>query len=580
MNMYAAALSALETAVSLAVNQDQSTTETLTRLRQSILRDRSRTNRRRLARETDEHRRQTLIETARRQALKAKSNYIHLLPRDVLMCIADQGVAVRMGMVCKDWRESVCSQPGLWSCLTFGMGRSVMKARMWMERSQGWIRELTFTADFDVSKTEELVGVLKGCLGGVEILTITGSESTGTGTVVNALRGRFSHLRKLVVRNRPNGKKGQIFSSLYLDLLVNGAKGLRHIEIGDVRLDMSNPGNRSDSNLHSTPVTETPPDTLDQLDTIRLNNCSIVSSRESLVDVLRRCPAIRDVSLTNSYWVGPYHPGSSQEVMLSLELPNLEKYAGPRHLEVVSFERIRAPRLMSLDLAGYHNVLNEIRAPGLLLARPNLTSLDIGASSVDQEHLLDVLADLPKLRFLNVSYCGLDNGFIEALARTDNPLLPQLTALSIAGNETIRPATVRDLVNSRLPPSLQFRHPQSAKTIKRVSSFLPSQPNQLPTATPILNPVISQSNSQANLRNLTWLNLDHCQQIDDTVARLLRKRVRFVTAASTFVATVDNRIRGKGDWAWDADWTERCGNGEDNVCNLMRVPGTCRRYLR
>ena len=149
MSLYAKALESLDIAVSLATSQPALVQRTLTNLRQSILRDRAEANRRRLDRETDESRRQALLETARLQAKKAKINFIQHLPRDVLVCIAEQGLAVKMAMVCREWRDVVCSQPSLWKSLTVGRGRSIAKAKLWMERSKGRILELRIEQGFD-----------------------------------------------------------------------------------------------------------------------------------------------------------------------------------------------------------------------------------------------------------------------------------------------------------------------------------------------------------------------------------------------------------------------------------------------
>ncbi len=149
MGMYTQALESLDHAVSLSTTQPGSVQTTLSNLRTSILHDRSEANRRRLDRETDEGRRQALLEAARKQAKKAKINYVQHLPPDVLVCIAEQGLAVKMGMVCRHWREVVCSSSGLWGSLTVGKGRPVAKARLWVERSGGRIRELRVEEGFD-----------------------------------------------------------------------------------------------------------------------------------------------------------------------------------------------------------------------------------------------------------------------------------------------------------------------------------------------------------------------------------------------------------------------------------------------
>ena len=61
-----------------------------------------------------------------------------------------------MAMVCRDWREVLCSQPSLWKSLSVGKGRSIEKAKCWMERSKGRIMNLRIEEGFDALAKSEV----------------------------------------------------------------------------------------------------------------------------------------------------------------------------------------------------------------------------------------------------------------------------------------------------------------------------------------------------------------------------------------------------------------------------------------
>lgn len=569
MKSYAAALEALDKAVSLAPPQPPSVRQTLTKLYALILDDRSDTNRRRLARETDDARRQALLDAARSQAKKAKSNYIHLLPRDVLVSIAEQGVAVKMGMVCKKWREVVCSQPGLWNTLSIGKGRAVAKAKIWMERSQGRIKQLKIEEGFDAScRTQLLVEVLGECLRQVKSLILILKEPKG---VLEELQGRFGQLRQLVLKLDKNGGQAHRNRPALPDLRLSPpfAHSLRHVELEDfcVNLPLRYPTHQPGARW-----------ILASAEILRMSGCTIEGDRGEPIDVMQLSPAALEIEFSHTHWRNPTQASQPVQEEKMLEHKSLTSYKETGEITTIRFKHLKTPNLTSLDFGSSNfpsnvGVLNQILAPGLALALPNLSSLDIGRCALEQVRLLAVLACLPRLKFLNVSFCCLDNAFLAALERKDGQedLLPHLTALSIAGNNTITAGAVKDLVDSRLPPALR-RIPQIRAPPKRTSSFLPSAPSQSQpvTSTPSESDP-SPSSTQSPLPSITWLNLDSCERIDHAAARFLLKRVRFVS--NVFGAIAYDRVRGKGAWAWDGDWTEKCGNGEENVCQLRKVPG-------
>ena len=572
MGLYARALESLDAAVSLAV-RDPSSQSVLTQLRTSILRDRSKANLRRLEGETDESRRQEILKAARLKAKKATINYIHRLPRDVLICIAEKGgLALKMGMVCREWREVVGSQPGLWSCLTLGKGKSVAKAKLWKERSNGRILELRIEQGFDVAgKGEELVSTLGCCLESVETLAIHHEE---TETMLDDLRGTFVNLKRLIVRQIPIyarcGTKQSYYRSLDLGIILQDSGPLRHIDIDDLWLDVS----LSSALTHQaiSGPNDQPENRFSAIDTLRLTGGDIKPWIKP-VSLLKLFPSMRDFSLTDKYC----NQESQEPTAFTHEV--LRSYAGDDCIKYISFEHLNAPSLTSLSLSASgasFDPIRQILAPGLSVARPQLTFLDISRSAVDNRLLL-ALADLSSLRFLNVSFCTFDDDILIALQRKKGKedLLPRLTALSMAGNFNITSGAVRDLVNSRLPAVLRLSGTKPVGLKKKTSSFQPTAPPQSDAVDliPVELPP-SESSRPDDLPMITWLNIDACERIDAAVANNLRQRVRFVS--NVFGNMSEDRIRGKGAWAWDGDWSEHCGNGLENKCHLRPIEGRSR----
>ena len=569
MGLYARAMESLDTAISLA-GRMPSSQSVLTQLRTSILRDRVRANLRRLESETDESRRQEILDAARLRAKKATTNYIHRLPSDVLLCIAEEGgLAVKMGMVCRDWREVVCSQPGLWSCLIVDNSKSMAKAKLWVERSNGMILELRIEQGFDVrGKGRELVSTLGCCLERVESLVIKNEKVV---MMLDYLRSSFVNLKRLSVRQIDRSPRYHL--SLDLGVLQQNRGPLRRLELENYSLDWSS---LSPLTFQASFGRDDRPDSpFSTIDTLHLTDTWIASPISDPVSLLKLFPSMREVSLTRLSWDRP-SPSSEEPPSFTHEV--LRSYTEDGRIGSSSFERVNAPFLTSLVLRGHYSFDPSVQllAPGLSGARSQLTYLDI-THSVYDERLLLALAALSSLRFLNVSLCTFDDNFLIALQRKEGEegLLPRLTALSMAGNSSISSAAVRDLVNSRLPAVLRLSRTGRVAPKKKPSSFLPTAPSQ-PDAvslSPAADLPPSEPSRQDDLPMITWLNLDLCERIDLTAANILRRRVRFVSNSFGYN---EERMRGKGEWAWDGDWSEHCGNGAENKCHLRQVEGRSR----
>ena len=574
MGMYGRAKEAADEAMSkldkVAPSSEHKYRQSIITLRGNIAKERQDAVVRRLAKEEDEDRRQTLIQAARLAATKAKTNYIHLLPRDVLINIAEHGLAVKMATVCRDWRASVTSQAGLWERLTVGGKRPVAKAKLWMERSRGRIIELKVESSFDASRFgKELTDMLEKSVGGMRRFIVDTERLT---PLMLHLKERFLELERLELRQLDSREfwPAEIRADRPdLGLLHPNARNLKHLRLKDICFVKTD---------DKSPRLSAPEfgDQFTRVESAHFTGCRISNRTPKHVELLASFPAIRKFSLSqmDPPW-GEQYPTEDEP---TVTVDSLVSYAEDEYIDVgIRFAHVNAPSLLSLDFWGSRyrhpgtGILDQILAPGLAAARPNLISLDIGKCPFDQNRLLGVLADLPKLKFLNVSCCGIDNAFLAGLERKNDGRLPELQALSIAGNDQITAGAVRDLVYSRLPPDAR---PTTRPVVpmKRTSSFLPTAPRTKTVKQPpaSLTPV-SQSSSQPSLPSIQWLVLDSCERIDPDAAPLLRKKVRFV---SHWLGTpVEARIRGKGRWAWDGDWQESCGNGDDNVCQLRKVQG-------
>ena len=485
-------------------------------------------------------------------------SFVHVLPRDVLVNIAEHGIAAKMAMVCKEWRQVVTSQPGLWTTLTIGKGRAVAKAKIWVERSKGRIRILSIEEGFDaVNRGLELVGALGDCLERVETLKIKHRLAKD---LLDHMRGRFEDIKRLSVRSTDElSLIPQPSQTLPLDLglLSPTSHSLRHLDLQTLQLTI--PRRVASAGEHSTEIV-----TLDHalrglegVQIVRLAGCRISGGQETIA---RRFPAAISITFSNL-----------KRSPLDMTVPEggivthhtLQSYTENRPdmpIADIRFAQLRAPSLKTLDLyscpfAGrYAGIALQILALGLSFARPNLTSLDIGKSAWDPR-LLEAFGDLHCLQFLNMSCCGIVDGVLGALKRKGEPtdLLPMLTALSIAGNEDITAGAVRDLVNSRLQPSIRLSQRPPSAPPKKPSAFLPTAPRKsralgpVPMDAPLLP---SQPSSQPELPSISWLNLDSCLRIDPSAATLIRQRVPFVSAICGPI--VEDRIRGKGAWGWSA----------------------------
>jgi len=410
---------------------------------------------------------------------------------------------------------------------------------------------------------QELRAALYDCLQTVKVLTI---EHAHVGSILLAFESSFVDLIRLDVRNQS-------------ELLCRFA--LHRI------LSQDTPNGPRQVSLHRCQLVFLPSLATRSLETFHLTECSISAECRDARAILEVCPAMREISFCDVRWAFPITPSPVTDTKTLFHLSLRSYTETPNKLipnadhSCLCFDQLNVPGLETLTYTRFlpsPRFHHPLFAAGLELARPNLTSLDLSRSNWHPA-LLEAFGTLLSLSFLNMSFCGIDDGVIVKLERrgAEDDLLPNLRALSLAGND-ISAGAVRYLVDSRLPVHLRYRNERHGIPAKRMSSFLPTAPSQSQDLTAIaVEPTPDQWNNRAKLPSISWLNVDVCERIDPAAADMLRKHVRFVSSACGRV--VDDRIRGEGAWAWDADWTEKCGNGASNDCQLRKVDGESQRHI-
>ncbi|ORY23194.1 hypothetical protein BCR39DRAFT_549712 [Naematelia encephala] len=601
----------------------QDAEKVLNSLSDRITRARREAQQRRLAHIATAEERDAELERQRLAALKSKKNYIQMLPRDVLLLVAQMGLrespgfGVKMGLVCKEWRDLVHNTPGLWTELRLGKGSALSKAEFWLKRARlplrseptrstakSSLRSVHIRETIDEGQLHGAVGLIAETASSVRSLLMHRHPRTYPDSLTGVCHA-FSNLEYLSLSNA-----GRDAPCHRLDgnLLHNGYTGLRRLELSHMSIDFSARslgGEASEVKWTSDPTAH--------LSGIRYLSIKHVDAVEKMnavwqpkEDLLELMPDVEYVTLsdTNLHQIN----APDQEKRNDFELPHLRFYAEACTTGLdLRFKHMFAPNLQHLCLYAYSHMLphldvvHQLQAPGLALAKANLQSLDIGRNKIDQAELLVALRDLPALRFLNVSLCGIDTNFVQALCRpetADDPgLLPNLTALSMIGHPDIPLAAIRDLVRSRLPPLVRMAEEarmksKLQKTPKRSTLFGPtpaakkSKPALAPTSsTPTLpssSPAARASSShlpsdsthappssfRPKLPSITWLNIDHCAVLEEGLRLWLNKHVRFVS--NVFGMVDEDRMRGLKGFAWDGDWDEDCGAGSENKCQLRR----------
>lgn len=603
MKAYDHAFKAINKAVDIGPTQSQNERQykAIQELRATIIIQKAEADRLRAANDEAEAQRQAI---ARQAAKKARINYTHLLSRDILLTIAEQGTVdhpgfiFRMAGVCKSWRETLLNQPSLWNTIVLGKKRPDQKVTLFIERSRGRIREVKITRQLETALAEKIATSLAPYMPNVERLTISG-DSLVSSVVFEHWRYFLHSVKYLRVFQVGGGfRTGE---NVIYDLLPPGSLSLRHFDISNFScLLMDQAGSESNPAYIA----------YSRVETVSIRSTYIFLRKESAEEMLlSNFPAATSIELLNNRYI---ESSDEKPLVITSELPNLRSYTN-NHSTSNVFKTIRAPSLQDLSVPSLRarSLKTWLSAPGLASCLTTLRSLDISSTSFTDTDILSALAFLPGLQFLNVSACPLSNAFLEGLARRpagsdQENLCPNLIALSIAKNDQITGGPVTRFVRSRVPgggaalvsdsdTKEQGKITTRTEVKKSVSSsFRPSARSAFgrPTKPPFVGKDSNQSipatfppnetcavsqpppplslPSSSTLPKIRWLNLDHCDRIDPSAISYIRKYVKFV--GYSFGTPDANRIAGKGRWRWDAQWREECDTGEGG-CGLKRVAG-------
>ncbi|WVQ70880.1 hypothetical protein IAR50_000405 [Cryptococcus sp. DSM 104548] len=599
MKAYDPALVAVKKAVELGPTQAQNDRQfrAIQELRASITIQKTEHDRFKAANDKAEAAKQT---AERHAARKAKINYTHLLSRDVVLTIAEAGMVenpnfiFRMTGVCRQWRDILVGQQGLWGTLVLGKKRMDKKTEVYIERSGGRIREIRVGAVLDTQLAGKISSLLEPHVPHVHRLTIISTGHTITRLTFRWV-GQMKSLQRLQLKCTDGIGNAE---SIVHGLVPPRATSLTHVEITGYRYSSAIcPGYHFDF-LESGVWNPTEQhNVLTNVKTLILRNCAfeLPGSRGIHLEMLLgHFPKIETVELSDLQDLVLAPPGWEA---YTPELPFLRSYT-INNTPANIWANISTPALRDLSLPSHRlpPLLKFLETPGLAPALSILRALDISESPVTDQDLLKALSSLPALEFLNVTGCPLSNTFIEGLAqktgdKEKETVLPKLTALSIARNDQITGGPVLRLVRSRQPAQgakdgkqpgeVKSEGTQRARSMG--SAFKPTKPafgrpivRALPAPSPASapSPALSQASQvPRDLAQITWLNIDHCNLIEPSVIPHLRERVRFVSNAFGGQINQD-RIKGKGKWRWDMIGEMGVCKSEKEPCGVRKIPGT------
>ncbi|WVN85391.1 uncharacterized protein L203_100537 [Cryptococcus depauperatus CBS 7841] len=571
MKAYDYALKAIARAVELGPKQSQNEKQfrSIQELRAAITMQKIKTDQNRAENDSKEANRQ---QEARILLRKAKINYTHLLSRDVLLVIAQQGLAenpgfiFRMAGVCKAWREILLNQPGLWSAVVLnGRKRIIQKLEAVIKRSRGRILDLKIVGLDDHHFVTQLGLLLQPYVPHLRHLDIVLSHDVSL-SMLEHWYGLLSNIESLRVVNTKTDvplPKVNVISRLF----CQSHASLRHLDISHSRLYLP---------------ARNPASFLASVQTIRVRSCIITIKEETTCDEIKtfvsHLPQARIIEIddvTFDSLSGPCHATID-------ELPFLHTYY-VQHDSANIFDSIAVPSLKDLEVPSLRipSMTTFLSAPGFIASLSQLRALNLSDTPLTDGEVIVALRSIPALQFLNVTACTLTNTFLEALIKRNHEkdtLVPSLVALSIARNAEITggPLTkfivsraCQDVSQVRLPLSLSdesesqplHQHKKSSTTFKsnKIAFGRPTKPSSRTNSitnqsSSSLNPhhPSAQQTSSSPLSNIKWLNIDYCEGIDPSAVGYLRNYVNCLFY-SFHGPLVKDRINGKGRWSWKAD---------------------------
>ncbi|WVQ62139.1 uncharacterized protein L199_000277 [Kwoniella botswanensis] len=624
--------------------QDEKIYRALQRYRTDLIFSQHENEQRRAAESAEERRK---IELGRAAAKKSKMNFINMLSPDVIINIAEagssdsvngMGFVVKMSGVCRSWRNILLSTGSLWSTLTLGKKRVVERVKYTLGRSKNKLREIIIKDDFDISRLTDISQLLKPHLKNVKRLTINGDINRFS----RFWQGEFHKLEYLKIKSTVFETSDLVYRLLSFDcdtLKELELEGGRYEHIYNYTYDLTLQGQalqnggipKRNGDIEDDPPfwTEHCQTHLSSIHTLRLKDCHIYAAWTDPTELLCHFPSLENLEMINVNWDSTYllaDPTSRgykwNQIRsargLDMTLNDLKSFSISGSIRNLGLYDIHAPNLQHLDLWTVHpigstSIAPLITTPGLKDALDNLLSLDIGRCTIDLDDLRDILPKLPQLKFLNVSYCPLDNKFLEALERQNkgSDLVPNLMGLSIAGNTEITSGPLKRMILSRTPRGIKSIKPK--EVVKKGNPFRPLAPVVKPSSSPFGSSKPASSKSQTSrsqsskksfapdsipstpsssnsnkvdliqtnetekekgepLPSIQWLCIDNCDRIEREFIDHIKSKVKYISNAYS-TNMVEARIRGKGRYSWKLEWDMDCGEGEGG-CHLRKIPGS------
>jgi hypothetical protein len=502
-------------------------------------------------------------------------------------------------------------RPGVWQNLVLGAKRPLEKTKVFLERSGGKIRKLKFREEINRQDYEPLAKILSGHVGDIRSFTFLWPPRE----FVSELEGQFDSIQELVQEPTDFNRRFDT-PPQPPDFGLKATRGtLRKIVNSHGESTFVPPDTRSILALPLTATSSATPNDEGEDDITEksfkrpyipeIANLThfekikghIYSPGGSLIPLAFNMPNLVTLVLHQVRVIGMFpidiegRIQLDQLVNLSLAHSRFHDHGGALR---EFFDRVEMPNLLHLDLCDVIFDLPSLcLSPGILPALQNLRSLDMGGSSPSQGQILDALKHMPQLQFLNVSQCLIGDTFLEAITkdhksgrgqRKAEELLPNLIALSIAITD-ISSLALRDFAVSRLPkvgkPLLSQPAPSQAgggSAFRPSSSRLSTPQSSIPVANVVSTSQVLSTKSITPAQKssgpyLKWLCLDHCEKIDSQLVAYLRTKMPFVSFATN--KAVEERMRGKGKYAWDLDYYDSCVMEEEKgKCRLEPIPGT------
>ncbi|CAK9787184.1 unnamed protein product [Cutaneotrichosporon oleaginosum] len=479
--------------------------------------------------------------------------FTHLLSPDILYLVARSGGAdapLRLAGVCRDWRAAMLAHTSLWRDLRLARRRPAAKAALWMQRAGGRLRRVEITRAVPDADAAAVAAELAPALAHVESITFADLSDPAAGKYAAAWRGQCRALRELRVRAHTMAARLSMFTLLHPDCGT----------LERVEMTGPHPGALTAHPFGIGPPFPLAPAHLASLRHLVIGQGTLTAQQPWVLALAAAAPRLEHLEVRCTTQCTPADADADDPDPLTLEHLT--------HLDVCDRLALHQPgeTLLTPNLASYSAWNWHARsAPGpplpvldVLRSLPRtLTTLDIGRCALDQAALLALLPDFTALRFLNLSFCGVDNTLLEALV---TGLLPTLMALSLAGHDSLSAGPLRRLVFSRLgiepAPARPAARPKSAFAPKRRAP----QPKPEPQAQP----------EPARPRTpITWICVDQCNAMAVDILDALRAHVPFISNHNG--ALVEDRVRGRGAYAWDVGGADaEAGDCAPAGCHLRK----------